>query len=130
MASRSLGGLSGSRCGGGGGGKKSLSARNAAVERRNLITVCRYGAARRVLRGEGAAGAPGFGLRASARAPWGSRRPGAVAPVSAAPGVSAGASALKGAGVWAQLRPGTFRQFQHWKQARRRLGAGLGEDLF
>nr|XP_045016368.1 RUN domain-containing protein 3B isoform X2 [Jaculus jaculus] len=37
MASRSLGGLSGSR-----GGKKSLSARNAAVERRNLITVCRY----------------------------------------------------------------------------------------
>ncbi|XP_044908266.1 RUN domain-containing protein 3B isoform X3 [Felis catus] len=42
MASRSLGGLSGSRCGGGGGGKKSLSARNAAVERRNLITVCRF----------------------------------------------------------------------------------------
>lgn len=41
MASRSLGGLSGSR----GGGKKSLSARNAAVERRNLITVCRCGAA-------------------------------------------------------------------------------------
>ncbi|XP_059568195.1 RUN domain-containing protein 3B isoform X3 [Myotis daubentonii] len=41
MASRSLGGLSGSR-GGGGGGKKSLSARNAAVERRNLITVCRF----------------------------------------------------------------------------------------
>ncbi|XP_032731866.1 RUN domain-containing protein 3B isoform X6 [Lontra canadensis] len=43
MASRSLGGLSGSRGGGGGGGggKKSLSARNAAVERRNLITVCR-----------------------------------------------------------------------------------------
>nr|XP_060484558.1 LOW QUALITY PROTEIN: RUN domain-containing protein 3B [Panthera onca] len=41
MASRSLGGLSGSRCGGG-GGKKSLSARNAAVERRNLITVCRF----------------------------------------------------------------------------------------
>ncbi|XP_026640436.1 RUN domain-containing protein 3B isoform X2 [Microtus ochrogaster] len=40
MASRSLGGLSGSR--GGGGGKKSLSARNAAVERRNLITVCRF----------------------------------------------------------------------------------------
>nr|XP_038964293.1 RUN domain-containing protein 3B isoform X3 [Rattus norvegicus] len=38
MASRSLGGLSGSR----GGGKKSLSARNAAVERRNLITVCRF----------------------------------------------------------------------------------------
>ncbi|XP_070121700.1 RUN domain-containing protein 3B isoform X10 [Equus przewalskii] len=37
MASRSLGGLSGSR---GGGNKKSLSARNAAVERRNLITVC------------------------------------------------------------------------------------------
>lgn len=45
MASRSLGGLSGSRGGGGGGGKKSLSARNAAVERRNLITVCRCGAA-------------------------------------------------------------------------------------
>ncbi|XP_016003489.1 RUN domain-containing protein 3B isoform X3 [Rousettus aegyptiacus] len=43
MASRSLGGLSGSRgAGGGGGGKKSLSARNAAVERRNLITVCRF----------------------------------------------------------------------------------------
>ncbi|XP_057614758.1 RUN domain-containing protein 3B isoform X2 [Chionomys nivalis] len=42
MASRSLGGLSGSRGGGGGGGKKSLSARNAAVERRNLITVCRF----------------------------------------------------------------------------------------
>ncbi|XP_065795720.1 RUN domain-containing protein 3B isoform X3 [Muntiacus reevesi] len=41
MASRSLGGLGGSR-GGGGGGKKSLSARNAAVERRNLITVCRF----------------------------------------------------------------------------------------
>ncbi|XP_023494880.1 RUN domain-containing protein 3B isoform X2 [Equus asinus] len=39
MASRSLGGLSGSR---GGGNKKSLSARNAAVERRNLITVCRF----------------------------------------------------------------------------------------
>ncbi|XP_069318152.1 RUN domain-containing protein 3B isoform X7 [Eulemur rufifrons] len=39
MASRSLGGLSGSR---GGGCKKSLSARNAAVERRNLITVCRF----------------------------------------------------------------------------------------
>ncbi|XP_012498952.1 PREDICTED: RUN domain-containing protein 3B [Propithecus coquereli] len=39
MASRSPGGLSGSR---GGGGKKSLSARNAAVERRNLITVCRF----------------------------------------------------------------------------------------
>ncbi|XP_037692507.1 RUN domain-containing protein 3B isoform X4 [Choloepus didactylus] len=38
MASRSLGGLSGSR----GGSKKSLSARNAAVERRNLITVCRF----------------------------------------------------------------------------------------
>ncbi|XP_058153040.1 RUN domain-containing protein 3B isoform X14 [Dasypus novemcinctus] len=38
MASRSLGGLSGSR----GGCKKSLSARNAAVERRNLITVCRF----------------------------------------------------------------------------------------
>ncbi|XP_049749109.1 RUN domain-containing protein 3B isoform X2 [Elephas maximus indicus] len=37
MASRSLGGLSGSR-----GSKKSLSARNAAVERRNLITVCRF----------------------------------------------------------------------------------------
>ncbi|XP_059252904.1 RUN domain-containing protein 3B isoform X6 [Mustela nigripes] len=45
MASRSLGGLSGSRGGGGGGGgggKKSLSTRNAAVERRNLITVCRF----------------------------------------------------------------------------------------
>ncbi|XP_031310700.1 RUN domain-containing protein 3B isoform X1 [Camelus dromedarius] len=41
MASRSLGGLGGSR-GGGGGSKKSLSARNAAVERRNLITVCRF----------------------------------------------------------------------------------------
>ncbi|KAM9697566.1 RUN domain-containing protein 3B isoform 3-T3 [Dama dama] len=41
MAARSLGGLGGSR-GGGGGGKKSLSARNAAVERRNLITVCRF----------------------------------------------------------------------------------------
>ncbi|XP_047416230.1 RUN domain-containing protein 3B isoform X2 [Sciurus carolinensis] len=41
MASRSLGGLSGSR-GSGGAGKKSLSARNAAVERRNLITVCRF----------------------------------------------------------------------------------------
>ncbi|XDB49850.1 hypothetical protein ABFV05_003466 [Capra hircus] len=40
MASRSLGGLGGGR-GGGGGVKKSLSARNAAVERRNLITVCR-----------------------------------------------------------------------------------------
>ncbi|KAG5210223.1 hypothetical protein JEQ12_015417 [Ovis aries] len=39
MASRSLGGLGGSR-GGGCGIKKSLSARNAAVERRNLITVC------------------------------------------------------------------------------------------
>ncbi|XP_006891509.1 PREDICTED: RUN domain-containing protein 3B isoform X3 [Elephantulus edwardii] len=39
MASRSLGGLSVSR---GGGSKKSLSARNAAVERRNLITVCRF----------------------------------------------------------------------------------------
>uniref|UniRef100_A0A8C3VMY2 RUN domain-containing protein 3B n=1 Tax=Catagonus wagneri TaxID=51154 RepID=A0A8C3VMY2_9CETA len=41
MASRSLGGLGGSR-GGAGSGKKSLSARNAAVERRNLITVCRF----------------------------------------------------------------------------------------
>ncbi|KAM5255181.1 RUN domain-containing protein 3B isoform 3-T3 [Ctenodactylus gundi] len=39
MASRSLAGLSGGR---GGAGKKSLSARNAAVERRNLITVCRF----------------------------------------------------------------------------------------
>ncbi|KAI4570343.1 hypothetical protein MJG53_006321 [Ovis ammon polii x Ovis aries] len=39
MASRSLGGLGGSR-GGGCGVKKSLSARNAAVERRNLIAVC------------------------------------------------------------------------------------------
>lgn len=61
MASRSLGGLSGSR-GGGGGGKKSLSARNAAVERRNLITVCRCGAA-------GAAGLREMlGLGAAARA--------------------------------------------------------------
>lgn len=61
MASRSLGGLSGSRGGGGGGGcnKKSLSARNAAVERRNLITVCRYGAARGSRRREWAAGAEG-----------------------------------------------------------------------
>ncbi|XP_053782987.1 RUN domain-containing protein 3B isoform X8 [Desmodus rotundus] len=48
MASRNLGGRSGSRGGGSGGGgggcggKKSLSARNAAVERRNLITVCRF----------------------------------------------------------------------------------------
>ncbi|XP_049570862.1 RUN domain-containing protein 3B isoform X5 [Orcinus orca] len=42
MASRSLGGLGGNRGGGGGGGRKSLSARNAAVERRNLITVCRF----------------------------------------------------------------------------------------
>ncbi|KAM5187680.1 RUN domain-containing protein 3B isoform 3-T3 [Callospermophilus lateralis] len=41
MASRSLGGLSGSR-GSSGVCKKSLSARNAAVERRNLITVCRF----------------------------------------------------------------------------------------
>uniref|UniRef100_I3M3Y1 RUN domain containing 3B n=1 Tax=Ictidomys tridecemlineatus TaxID=43179 RepID=I3M3Y1_ICTTR len=41
MASRSLGGLSGSR-GSSGAGKKSLSARNAAVERRNLITVILY----------------------------------------------------------------------------------------
>ncbi|XP_003357529.1 RUN domain-containing protein 3B isoform X8 [Sus scrofa] len=41
MASLSLGGLGGSR-GAGGSGKKSLSARNAAVERRNLITVCRF----------------------------------------------------------------------------------------
>ncbi|XP_035866551.1 RUN domain-containing protein 3B isoform X3 [Phyllostomus discolor] len=41
MASRNLGGRSASRSGGG-GGKKSLSARNAAVERRNLITVCRF----------------------------------------------------------------------------------------
>ncbi|XP_055446017.1 uncharacterized protein LOC129659034 isoform X2 [Bubalus kerabau] len=40
MASQSLEGLGGSR-GGGGGVKKSLSARNAAVEKRNLITVCR-----------------------------------------------------------------------------------------
>lgn len=44
------GGLGGSR-GAGGSGKKSLSARNAAVERRNLITVCRYDAA--AARGEG-----------------------------------------------------------------------------
>ncbi|XP_055974323.1 RUN domain-containing protein 3B isoform X2 [Sorex fumeus] len=42
MATRSLGGLGGSRAGGGGGSKKNLSARNAAVERRNLITVCRF----------------------------------------------------------------------------------------
>ena len=62
MASRSLGGLGGSR-GGGGGVKKSLSARNAAVERRNLITVCRYGAARRSGTEEGAAGAAGMGER-------------------------------------------------------------------
>uniref|UniRef100_A0A8D1YH98 RUN domain-containing protein 3B n=1 Tax=Sus scrofa TaxID=9823 RepID=A0A8D1YH98_PIG len=41
MASLSLGGLGGSR-GAGGSGKKSLSARHAAVERRNLITVCRF----------------------------------------------------------------------------------------
>lgn len=62
MASRSLGGLGGGR-GGGGGVKKSLSARNAAVERRNLITVCRYGAARRSGTEEGAAGAAGWGER-------------------------------------------------------------------
>ena len=42
---------------------KSLSARNAAVERRNLITVCRYGAARRSGTEEGAAGAAGWGER-------------------------------------------------------------------
>ena len=60
MASRSLGGLSGSR-GGSGGGKKSLSARNAAVERRNLITVCRCGAAGAGLREV-------LGLGAAARA--------------------------------------------------------------
>ncbi|KAM5302356.1 RUN domain-containing protein 3B isoform 3-T3 [Glossophaga mutica] len=42
MASRNVGGRSGSRGGGVGVGKKSLSARNAAVERRNLITVCRF----------------------------------------------------------------------------------------
>lgn len=66
MASRSLGGLSGGR--GGGGGKKSLSARNAAVERRNLITVCRCGAA-------GAAGRREVpGLRSRAR-PLPSPRP-------------------------------------------------------
>ncbi|XP_020958181.1 RUN domain-containing protein 3B isoform X6 [Sus scrofa] len=40
-ASSSLWGL-GRSCGGGASGKKSLSARNAAVERRNLITVCRF----------------------------------------------------------------------------------------
>lgn len=49
-ASSSLWGL-GRSCGGGASGKKSLSARNAAVERRNLITVCRYDAA--AARGEG-----------------------------------------------------------------------------
>lgn len=47
----------------GGGVKKSLSARNAAAERRNLITVCRYGAARRSGTEEGAAGAAGWGER-------------------------------------------------------------------
>ena len=57
-----LGGLGGGR-GGGGVVKKSLSARNAAVERRNLITVCRYGAARRSGTEEGAAGAAGWGER-------------------------------------------------------------------
>lgn len=70
MASRSLGGLGGSRGGGGGGGsgsgKKSLSARNAAVERRNLITVCRYGAARSRGPGPEAAGAAGEPLGAPA----------------------------------------------------------------
>lgn len=72
MASRSLGVLSGSRgAGGGGGGKKSLSARNAAVERRNLITVCRYGAARGSRWRWGAAGVADCGLWASARAPSG-----------------------------------------------------------
>ncbi|XP_063099398.1 RUN domain-containing protein 3B isoform X2 [Cavia porcellus] len=45
MASRGLGGLGGGRGGSGGGGgsgRKNLSARNAAVERRNLLTVCRF----------------------------------------------------------------------------------------
>ncbi|XP_001368567.1 RUN domain-containing protein 3B isoform X6 [Monodelphis domestica] len=43
MASLSLGGLSVNRGGGGSSScKKSLNARNAAVERRNLITVCRF----------------------------------------------------------------------------------------
>lgn len=70
MASRSLGGLGGNRGGGGGGGRKSLSARNAAVERRNLITVCRYGAARRLGEKRGAAGAAGSGL-GRARVPGG-----------------------------------------------------------
>ncbi|KAJ8794737.1 hypothetical protein J1605_003046 [Eschrichtius robustus] len=65
MASRSLRGLGGNRGGGGGGGRKSLSARNAAVERRNLITVCRYGAARRLgeERGPPAPRAQGWGER-------------------------------------------------------------------
>ena len=62
MASQGREGLGGSR-GGGGGVKKSLSARNAAVEKRNLITVCRYGAARRSGTEEGAAGAAGMGER-------------------------------------------------------------------
>ncbi|XP_044535447.1 RUN domain-containing protein 3B isoform X6 [Gracilinanus agilis] len=42
MASLSLGGLSVNRGGGSSSCKKSLNARNAAVERRNLITVCRF----------------------------------------------------------------------------------------
>lgn len=65
MASRSLGGLSGSR---GGGGKKSLSARNAAVERRNLITVCRCGAAGAGLREVLGLGAAGRSARVRGRA--------------------------------------------------------------
>lgn len=65
MASRSLGGLSGSR---GGGGKKSLSARNAAVERRNLITVCRCGAAGAGLREVLGLGAAGRAARVRGRA--------------------------------------------------------------
>lgn len=64
MASRSLGGLSGSR----GGGKKSLSARNAAVERRNLITVCRCGAAGAGLREVLGLGAAGRAARVRGRA--------------------------------------------------------------
>lgn len=79
MASRNLGGRSVSRGGGGGGGKKSLSARNAAVERRNLITVCRYGGARRWWRRKGVRAPPaeGFG---GAREPPGFVRHPAVVP--------------------------------------------------
>lgn len=60
MASRGLGGLGGGRGGSGGGGgsgRKNLSARNAAVERRNLLTVCRYCGRGRLREGWGAAGA-------------------------------------------------------------------------